>query len=106
MKNDQVYIQHILESIDRIQDYTEDITEEEFREKDMVQDAVVRQIEIIGEATKQLSEQEKEKYPDVPWKDIAGMRDNLIHNYFGVDLQQVWQTIQKDIPSLKDKLEN
>jgi uncharacterized protein with HEPN domain len=106
MKNDQVYIQHILEAIDRIQEYTEDVKEEEFREKEIVQDAVIRQIEVIGEATKQLSEQEKEKYPGVPWKDIAGMRDNLIHNYFGVDLRQVWQTIQKDIPQLKKNLQN
>lgn len=104
MKNDQVYIEHILEAIDRIKKYTEEVEEQEFKKKDMVQDAVVRQIEVIGEATKQLSDEEREKYPEIPWKDIAGMRDNLIHNYFGVDLEQVWQTVKQDIPHLENIL--
>lgn len=104
MKNDQVYIEHILEAIDRIKKYTEGLEEQEFKKKDMVQDAVVRQIEVIGEATKQLSDEEREKYPEIPWKDLAGMRDNLIHNYFGVDLEQVWQTVKQDIPHLENIL--
>lgn len=70
----------------------------------LVQDAVIRQIEIIGEATKQLSKTIKEKYPEIPWKDIAGMRDKLIHDYLGVDLNAVWKTVEKDIPFLKNKL--
>jgi len=105
LKNDQVYIEHILEAIERIEKYTEELDEQEFRETDMVQDAVVRQIEVIGEATKQLSDEKREEHPEIPWKDIAGMRDNLIHNYFGVDLEQVWQTVKQDIPHLKNTLE-
>lgn len=105
MKDDEVYIKHILEAIDRIDNYTRDVSEEKFKETEMIQDAVVRQIEVIGEATKQLSEETRESHESVPWKDIAGMRDNLIHNYFGVDLDQVWQTVQKDLPDLEEKLQ-
>jgi len=104
LKNDQVYIEHILEAIAKIEKYTEKLDEQEFRETDMVQDAVVRQIEVIGEATKQLSDDKREEHSEIPWKDIAGMRDNLIHNYFGVDLEQVWQTVKQDIPHLKNTL--
>jgi len=64
----------------------------------------LRGLEIIGEATKSLSEELKTKYPQVPWKEIAGMRDKLIHQYFGVDLELVWETIRKDLPKLKNPI--
>ena len=64
----------------------------------------MRGLEIIGEATKSLSEELKTKYPQVPWKEIAGMRDKLIHQYFGVDLELVWETIRKDLPKLKNRV--
>jgi len=70
-------------------------------EKTLIQDAVIRQIEIIGEASKLISNKIKSKSPKTPWKDIAGMRDKLIHGYFGVDLDAVWETVKKDIPPLK-----
>lgn len=68
-----------------------------------MQDAVIRQIEIIGEASKQISPELKKKHSDVPWKDISGMRDKLIHSYLGVDVESVWATVEKDLPKLKQQ---
>jgi uncharacterized protein with HEPN domain len=100
-KRDNIYLDHFLDSISKIENFTKDINEDKFKEDELVQSAVIRQIEIIGEATKQLSILVKKKYPSVPWRDIAGMRDKLIHDYFGVDIDAVWDTIQRDIPKLK-----
>ncbi|MDK2831557.1 MAG: hypothetical protein PWQ51_1974 [Methanolobus sp.] len=101
MKDDSVFLNHILDAINQIEEYTEYLTFEEFLEKRLVQDAVIRQLEIIGEATKNLSLNTTESYPQIPWKEIAGMRDKLIHVYFGVDLEEVWNTAKRDIPELK-----
>jgi Uncharacterized conserved protein len=101
VKDDSVFLNHILDAINQIEEYTTGVIYEEFLEKRLIQDAVVRQLEIIGEATKNLSSNTTEKNPHVPWKEIAGMRDKLIHVYFGVDLEEVWNTITKDIPYLK-----
>ncbi len=103
-KNDLVYLDHILDSIERIEEYTEGMEGPDFLSNKLVQDGTIRQIEIIGEATKNLSKDFREKYPQVPWKDIAGMRDRLIHHYFGVNLKDVWYTVKVDIPVLKDEI--
>lgn len=100
-KDDLLYLRHILDAISRIEEYTRDVKYEDFMNKPLIQDGVIRQIEIIGEATKNLSKEIKGRYPEVPWKDMAGMRDKLTHNYFGVDLDAVWDTVKKDIPGLK-----
>ena len=75
-----------------------------FLRKRLVQDGVIRQFEIIGEATKNLSQNIKERHPDIAWKDIAGMRDKLIHQYFGVDLASVWETVVADLSPFKKEI--
>ena len=104
MKDDTVFLRHILDAINKIQEYAQDMDFEKFRKSSLVQDGVIRQLEIVGEATKNLSEEIRGKHSDIPWKDIAGMRDKLIHQYFGVDIAGVWETVEKDIPLLKSKL--
>lgn len=91
--------------IEKIISYTEDITEKQFLENNLIQDAVIRNFEIIGEATKQLSKEFCETYRNIPWKDIAGMRDILIHDYMGVDNWAVWETVKKYVPEFKRNLE-
>ena len=103
-KDDLVYLKHIRDAIGRIGEYTHRADKRKFIKTPLIQDGVIRQIEIIGEATKNLSGKTKEKYPDIPWKDIAGMRDKLIHDYFGVDLDAVWSTVKKDIPKLNEQI--
>ena len=103
-KSDAVYLRHILDAISQIQEYVTGMSYESFMSTRLVQDGVIRQFEIIGEATKNLSEKLRDAYPDIPWKDIAGMRDKLIHQYFGVDKGAVWASINEDLPSLKSKI--
>jgi len=75
-----------------------------FSKNEMMIDAVLMNIAIIGESVKKIPEDVKERYPDIPWKDIAGMRDKVIHDYFGVDVNIVWETIKKDVPELEQKI--
>ena len=100
-KQDSVYLKHILDAISCIEEYAGGIDFEDFVSNKMVQDAVIRQIEIIGEASKRLSLEFKAGHRGIPWEDIAGMRDKLAHDYLGVNMEQVWLTVEKDIPNLQ-----
>ena len=100
-----IYLKDIKHSIISIENFIEDINFEQFKSDDKTSSAVIRKFEIIGEATKKIPENIKEKFPQIPWKDIAGMRDKLIHAYSEVDLKLVWKTIQKRLPELKTFIE-
>lgn len=100
-----IFIDHILESINLIEQYTEGLTREKFMHSIQHQDMVMRRLEIIGEAVKKLPENVKKLSPETPWKKIAGMRDVLIHEYFGVDLKLTWEVLQKELPLLKKAME-
>ena len=93
-KDNSLYLKHIFASISRVEEYTHSIRYEDFISGNLIQDGVIRQLEIIGEATKKLSNEFKDRYPEIAWKDIAGMRDKLIHHYFGVAIDVVWDTVQ------------
>ena len=100
-QDDVVYLRHILDAIDRIETYLQGVDEEKFFSDNLIQDGVIRQLEIVGEATKRLSKELRKGTRHIPWVDIAGMRDKLIHDYLGVDIAQVWYTAVEDIPKLK-----
>lgn len=104
IKDNKIYLEHIKDAINQINKYSKDIDHDGFIKSRLVQDATIRQLEIIGEATKNLSEDFRNKYKNIPWRNIAGMRDKLIHGYMGVDLEDVWKTIKEDIPTLSNEV--
>lgn len=104
-KSDLVYIVHIQRSINQILEYTNELKEEEFLSNQLIEDAVVRNFEIIGEATKQISKEFRAKHTGIEWKKMAGMRDKLIHDYIEVDYAIIWATIQDILPDLKKKIQ-
>jgi uncharacterized protein with HEPN domain len=106
MKKDPgVFLGHILDSIELIESYSRGKTEIDLIESVGLQDQIIRRIEIIGEAVKNLLYDLKKDHPEVPWRDMAGMRDIVVHQYFGVDLEFVWQAARKDLPELKQKIQ-
>lgn len=103
MKDDRVYLAHIRDAIKRIDAFTSG-GRERFLAETIVQDAVIRNLEVIGEAVKGLSEDLRTAHPDIPWKQFAGMRDVLIHHYFGVKLDMVWQVVEDHLPQLRERV--
>jgi uncharacterized protein with HEPN domain len=101
---DNIYLFHMLDAIQKIELYIP-TDRKAFMADSLRQDAVIRQLEIIGEATKKLSLELRSKYPTIPWRRIAGLRDVLIHEYMGVDLNAIWELTQQNIPELKTVLE-
>jgi uncharacterized protein with HEPN domain len=104
VKDDRVYLLHIRDALDRVAAYTAGGREGFFGDP-KTQDAVVRNLEIVGEAAKRLSESVRALAPEVPWKAIAGMRDKLVHDYFGLNLEIVWQTVEREAPGLRRRIE-
>ncbi len=104
VKDDLAYIEHILDCIRKIKEFTNGLSLKDFSVNELVQDAVIRNIEIIGEASKKISSDTKQIYYEIPWKEIAGMRDKLIHDYLGVDVEVLWRTITEDIPTLEEQI--
>ena len=100
MKDDRIYLRHILEAIHDIQQYAS-VGRDRFMADKMRQDASIRKLEVIGEVVKNLSDATKERQPEIPWRRIAGMRDRLTHDYFGVDLALVWISVEKDLPRVE-----
>lgn len=104
IKDPSIFLDHILESIALIEKYVADVSEEAFLADIGTQDKVIRRLSVIGEAVSQLPEEIRKAYPDVRWKEIIGMRNFLIHEYFGVTLSEVWMTVKRDLPELRKQL--
>ena len=104
MDNDKAYILHILDEIKNIENFLADMDFDKFVDDTKTSKAVERSLEIVGEAAKNLSEEFKEKNKEIPWRDVAGLRDKIIHHYFDVDYQTIWDIVQKNLPELKEVL--
>ena len=100
-KDDTVYLRHVLDAINLAEEYLQGVDENKFKQTRLLQDGLIRQIEIIGEAIRHVSKELRNVNSDIAWEDIAGMRDKLIHGYFGVDIDKVWLTAREDLPVLK-----
>ena len=106
MKRDlNLFIRDILESINAIEEFSKNLNKKELISNRLKQSAIIREIEIIGEAAKNIPNSFREKYPNIQWHEIAGMRDVIIHGYFRVDLDAVWNVIKKDLPILKKQMQ-
>lgn len=99
-----MFIEHILENIKDIEQFSKGLSKNNLENNKLKQKAIIRSLEVIGEAVKNLPDTFKNKYPHVKWKLIAGLRDKLIHGYFGIDINTVWDVIKKDLPILKREI--
>ncbi len=104
MKDPRVYLAQILERIERILKYTSEGKESFFKDA-LIQDAVIRNLEVIGEASRRIGEEYRSAHPEIPWRGMIALRNVLIHNYEGVDVNQVWQVVEQELPGLKKALE-
>ena len=101
----KLFVEDMLEATNKIERYTKGMSYSKFESSEVIVDAVIRNIEIIGEAAKNIPEEIKEKYPDIPWHRIIGLRNIAIHEYFGVDLNIIWEIITKNLPETKPRIE-
>ena len=105
MSEDRIYLLHVRDAIADILVYAE-AGEDAFLRETMRQDAIIRKLEVIGEAVKQFSDNTRDSKPDIPWRKVAGMRDRLIHQYFGVDLDLVWNVVRLELPALLEAVDD
>lgn len=105
-KSPKIYLEDVLTSISRIEEYTKELSFESFKNDQKTIDAVVRNLEVIGEAAKKIPEDFVEKYCELPWREMVRMRNKVIHEYFGIDITILWQTIKEDLPGLKKQAQN
>ena len=105
MKNDVVYLKHIRDAMRKISRYISGKSKEDFLKEELLQDGVIRQLEVIGEAVKNLSFRITLEHPEIPWKGMAGLRDILIHKYNKIDLERVWKIVSEDIPKTLERIE-
>jgi uncharacterized protein with HEPN domain len=106
MKDHKVYLIHILEAVNAIENFVAGKGLEDFESDDLLQSAVIRKFEIIGEATKRIPENIKSMKPSIPWRSLAGMRDVMIHDYFFLETNEIWNTVHKDLPILKAQIKD
>jgi len=103
-KEPLIFIEHIIENLKDIKNFAKDVKKEDFLKNKEKQNAIIKSLEIIGEAVKNISEKITTKYKEVPWKEIAGTRDKISHHYFGVDLELIWKIVKENIPSLENQM--
>ena len=103
-EEDEVFLRHILESIEKVESYTKNSSKEKFTQQIQLQDAVIRRLEIIGEAARNITSAFKNKHNSLPWNEMIRTRDKVIHGYFGIDLDIVWDILKKDLPQLKESI--
>lgn len=102
----KLYLQDIITSITSIEDYIKGLSFEEFSHDKKTVDAVVRNLEIIGEAARNVPKDVRDKYPDIPWERMVSMRNKVLHEYFGVDIEILWQTINEDLLPLEEQIKD
>ena len=106
MKSDILYTIHIRECIDRIQDYTAGIDQEQFMASSLIQDAVLRNLQVLAESTQRLSDEFKSRHPEIEWHKISGLRNILVHDYLGIDVETVWTIISEQLTALRNVVES
>ena len=106
MKDDRLYLIHISESIAKIDTYISGLDTAAFLQRDMVQDAVLRNLQVLAESTQRLSDTLKERHPEIEWYKISGLRNVLVHDYLGIDLNTVWLAVRNNLPELKTVIQN